>query len=148
MPPKHRLVVANGPNLDILGSREPEIYGRQTLADVQAMVDAKAEEYGWTVSFFQSNHEGELIDRLHKEGPDSIGVIINPAALTHYSIALYDCLRALEVPVIEVHLSNLFARSEEYRSRSVTAPAALGFVCGFGSRGYILAMEYLNAVYE
>src|SRR5207302_1978021 len=88
-----------------------EVQGR-TLADIQAMVDAKAEEYGWTVSFFQSNHEGELIDRLHKEGPDSIGVIINPAALTHYSIALYDCLRALDVPVVEVHLSNLFARTE------------------------------------
>src|SRR5438105_14128078 len=143
MPAKHRLVVANGPNLDILGSREPEIYGRQTLADIQAMVDAKAEEYGWTVSFFQSNHEGELIDRLHKEGPDSIGVIINPAALTHYSIALSDCLRALDVPVVEVHLSNLFARSEEYRSRSVTAPAAPGVICGFGGRRLLSTQQFL-----
>ncbi len=143
-----RLVVANGPNLNTLGAREPEIYGHRTLADIQAMVDARAEELGWSVSFFQSNGEGELIDRLQKEAPGSLGVIINPAALSHYSYALYDCLRALDVPVVEVHLSNVFARSESFRHSSVTAAAALGLISGFGSRGYLLAMEYLNAVDE
>jgi 3-dehydroquinate dehydratase-2 len=143
-----RLVVANGPNLNTLGTREPEIYGRQTLADIQAMVDARAAEYGWTVSFFQSNHEGELIDRLQREAPGSVGVVINPAGLTHNSYALMDCLRSLDVPIVEVHLSNLFARPEAYRHVSVTASAAAGVISGLGSRGYVLAMEYLNAVDE
>jgi 3-dehydroquinate dehydratase II len=143
-----RLVVANGPNLNTLGTREPEIYGHRTLADIQAMVDARAEELGWTVSFFQTNGEGDLIDRLQREAPGSLGVIINPAALSHYSYALFDCLRALQVPVIEVHLSNLFARAESFRHSSVTSAAALGVISGFGSRGYLLAMEYLNAVDE
>ncbi len=141
-------MIANGPNLNALGTREPDIYGRQTLADIRAMVDARAEELGWTVSFFQSNHEGELIDRIQRESPEAIGVIINPGALTHYSYALYDCLRSIAAPVVEVHLSNLFARTEPYRQTSVTAPAAAGFISGFGGRGYILAMEYLSAVYE
>ena len=148
MSAKGRLVVANGPNLNTLGTREPDVYGRHTLADIQAMVDARAAELGWTVSFFQSNHEGELIDRLQKEAPGALGVIINPAALTHNSYALYDCLRAIETPVVEVHLSNLFARTEAYRHTSVTAAAAQAFLSGFGSRGYILAMEYLSAIYE
>jgi 3-dehydroquinate dehydratase II len=143
-----RLVVANGPNLNLLGTREPRIYGTATLADIQAMVDARAADLDWSVSFFQTNHEGELIDRLQREGPGSIGVILNPAGLTHTSVALADCLRALEpVPVVEVHLSNLFAR-EEFRHRSVTAGAAVGIISGFGGRGYILAMEYLNALHE
>lgn len=143
-----RVVIANGPNLNLLGTREPDVYGRQTLAEIRATVDARAEELGWTVSFFQSNHEGELIDRIQREGPDSLGVIVNPGALTHYSFALYDCLRAITVPVVEVHLSNLFARSEVHRHTSVTAAAAQGFISGFGGRGYVLAMEYLSAVYE
>ena len=148
MSASRRLVVANGPNLNTLGTREPEIYGRQTLADIQAMVDARAAEYGWTVSFFQSNHEGELIDRLQELGPGSLGIVINPAGLTHGSYALMDCLRALDVPIVEVHISNLFARPEAYRHVSVTASAATGMISGLGSRGYVLAMEYLNALYE
>lgn len=148
MSSSRRLVVANGPNLNTLGTREPEIYGRQTLADIQAMVDARAAEYGWTVSFFQSNHEGELIDRLQELGPGSLGIIINPAGLTHGSYPLMDCLRALDVPIVEVHISNLFARPEAYRHVSVTASAATGMISGLGSRGYVLAMEYLNALYE
>jgi 3-dehydroquinate dehydratase II len=144
-----RLVVANGPNLNLLGTREPEIYGTATLADIQAMVDARAADLGWSVSFFQSNHEGELIDRLQREGPGALGVVINPAGLTHHSVPLADCLRALRgVPIVEVHLSNLYARPEEYRHRSVTAAAATGIISGFGGRGYILAMEYLNALHE
>ena len=143
-----RLVVANGPNLNTLGTREPEIYGHQTLADIEALVGARAEEYGWTVSFFQSNHEGELIDRLQSEGPGSVGVVINPAGLTHGSYALMDCLRALAVPIVEVHLSNLFARPEAFRHVSVTASATAGIISGLGPHGYVLAMEYLNAVHE
>ena len=148
MPGQPRLLVANGPNLNLLGRREPHIYGTATLADIQAMIDARAADLGWEVSFYQSNHEGELIDRLQQEGPGSLGVILNPAGLTHTSIALADCIRAIDpVPVVEVHLSNLFAR-EEYRHRSVTAGAAVGIISGFGGRGYILAMEYLNALHE
>lgn len=143
-----RVVVANGPNLNRLGAREPAIYGRQTLADIQAVLDARAEELGWVVSFFQSNHEGEVIDRLYEEAPGSAGVIINPGAWTHYSLALYDCLRTLEVPIVEVHLSNLFAREEEFRTISVTARATRGVITGLGRRGYVLAMEYLNGLDE
>jgi 3-dehydroquinate dehydratase-2 len=143
-----RVIVANGPNLNTLGTREPEIYGSQTLSDIRAMVDAKAGELGWTADFFQTNHEGELIDHLQKEGPRSLGVIINPGALTHYSYALYDCLKALPVPVVEVHLSNLYVRSEPFRNTSVTAPAARAVLMGLGSRGYVLAMEYLSGFYE
>jgi 3-dehydroquinate dehydratase II len=143
-----RLLVVNGPNLNLLGTREPAIYGTATLADIQAMVDARAADLGWTVTFVQSNHEGELIDVIQKEGPGSLGVVINPAGLSHTSIALADCLRAIApVPVVEVHLSNLFAR-EEFRHRSVTGGAAKGVITGFGGRGYILAMEYLNALHE
>jgi len=135
-----RVVVANGPNLNTLGTREPEIYGLQTLADIQAMVDAKAHDLGWTADFFQSNHEGELVDRLQRTPADAVGVIINPAGLTHYSIALYDCLRALPVPIVE--------RKESYRQTSVTAPAAAAVITGMGSRGYVFAMEYLSGLYE
>jgi 3-dehydroquinate dehydratase II len=143
-----RLLVVNGPNLNLLGVREPAIYGTATLADIQAMVDARAADLGWSVNFFQSNHEGALIDFLQKEGPGSLGVVLNPAGLTHTSVALADCIRAIDpVPVVEVHLSNLFAR-EEFRHRSVTAGAAVGIISGFGGRGYILAMEYLNALHE
>ena len=145
---QRRLVVANGPNLNLLGTREPEIYGRTTLSEIQAMVDARAADLGWTVSFFQTNHEGELIDRLQREGPGSVGVVVNPAAFTHYAYALMDCLRALTVPIVEVHLSNLYARPEAFRHHSVTASAATGIISGLGPRGYVLAMEYLNALYE
>jgi 3-dehydroquinate dehydratase-2 len=143
-----RLVVANGPNLNTLG-----IHGGQTLADIQAQMDVRAEELGLKVSFFQSNHEGALIDRLQAEAPASVGLIINPAGLAHYSIALYDCLRTLSVPIVEVHLTNVFAtnvfgREEAFRANSVTAPAARGVISGLGGRGYVLAMEYLNGLDE
>ncbi|HKW73717.1 MAG TPA: type II 3-dehydroquinate dehydratase [Candidatus Dormibacteraeota bacterium] len=137
-----RVVVVNGPNLNLLGTREPHIYGTRTLEDLKQVVQDKAGELGMEVSFFQSNHEGEIIDFLQKEAPGSIGVILNPAALTHYSVALYDCLQALDVPVVEVHISNIHAR-EEWRSRSVTARAARGVITGLGFAGYELALEYL-----
>jgi 3-dehydroquinate dehydratase-2 len=137
-----RIVVVNGPNLNLLGKREPHIYGTKSLADLMDAVRAKAAELDIEVSFFQSNTDGEIIDFLQKEAPGSIGIIINPAALSHYSLALFDCLQALAVPTVEVHLSNIHAR-EEFRSRSVTARAARGIIAGLGFAGYILAMEYL-----
>ena len=137
-----KIVIVNGPNLNLLGKREPHIYGTRSHADLVRTVRAKAKELGVTVSVFQSNHEGEIIDFLHKEAPGSLGIVINPGALSHYSLALYDCLQALEVPTVEVHISNLHAR-EEFRSKSVTARAARGVITGLGFDGYGLAMQYL-----
>ena len=137
-----KIVVVNGPNLNLLGKREPHIYGTQTLADLNELVRARASELKAEVAQFQSNSEGEIIDFLHKEAPGSAGVIINPGAFSHYSLALYDCLQALSLPVVEVHISNIHAR-EEWRSRSVTARAARGVITGLGFEGYILALEFL-----
>ncbi len=137
-----RILVVNGPNLNLLGKREPEIYGTRSLADLNDMVQARAAELHVEVTTFQSNSEGDIIDFLQKEGPGSSGVIINPGALSHYSLALYDCLQALALPVVEVHLSNIHAR-EKFRSRSVTARAARGVITGLGFEGYRLALDYL-----
>jgi 3-dehydroquinate dehydratase-2 len=138
-----RVLVANGPNLNLLGRREPEVYGRQTLADIEAAVRRRAGELGVEIEFFQSNHEGELIDWLHAHAEAADGVIVNPGAFSHYSYALYDCLRWVSAPVVEVHLSNLYARPEPFRHVSVTAPAAKGLISGLGARGYLLALEYV-----
>jgi 3-dehydroquinate dehydratase-2 len=137
-----RIVVVNGPNLNLLGKREPHIYGTKTLADLTRAVRAKARELGVQVAFFQGNSEGELIDFIQKEGPGAVGLVINPGALSHYSLALADCLQAVAVPTVEVHISNIHAR-EEFRSKSVTARAAKGVITGLGFTGYLLAMEYL-----
>ena len=138
-----RIVVVNGPNLNLLGKREPAVYGTRSHADLVETIEAKAKELGVAVNVFQSNHEGEIIDFLHKEGPGALGIVINPGALSHYSLALYDCLQALDVPTVEVHISNIHAR-EEFRSKSVTARAAKGVITGLGFEGYGLAMEFLN----
>ncbi len=139
-----RVVVVNGPNLNLLGTREPEVYGTRTIEDLKKLVDAKAKALGWEVSHFQSNDEGEIIDFLQQHAPGSLGVVINPGALSHYSLALYDCLQALALPVVEVHISNIHAR-EEFRSRSVTARAAKGVITGLGFAGYEYALEFLAA---
>ena len=139
-----RVLVVNGPNLNLLGKREPHIYGSRSLADLTKTVRAKARELGLQVTFFQSNDEGELIDFLQKEAPGSTGIVINPGAFSHYSLALFDCLQALAVPTVEVHISNIHAR-EEFRSRSVTARAARGVITGLGFTGYVLALEFLAA---
>jgi 3-dehydroquinate dehydratase-2 len=140
-----RVVVVNGPNLNLLGKREPHIYGTRTLADLEATVRAKAKELEVEPAFFQSNDEGAIIDFLQREAPGSAAVVINPGALSHYSLALYDCLQALALPIVEVHLSNIHAR-EEFRSHSVTARAAVGVIAGLGFTGYELALEFLAAL--
>ena len=140
-----KLLVVADPNLNLLGSREPDVYGRTTLAEIETMVKERVAAAGHDVLFFQSNSEGAILDFLHREAPAASGIVLNPGALTHYSYALYDCLRALRTPVVEVHLSNLYARAqtEPFRSRNVTAPAAVGVISGLGPKGYLLAVEYL-----
>jgi 3-dehydroquinate dehydratase-2 len=138
-----KIVVVNGPNLNLLGKREPHIYGTRSLEDLNKAVRDKASKLGVEVSLFQSNHEGEIIDFLQKEAPGSAGIVINPGAFSHYSLAIFDCLQALALPVVEVHLSNIHAR-EEFRSKSVTARAARGMIAGLGFAGYDLALEYLS----
>ena len=138
-----RVLVVNGPNLNLLGGREPDVYGTTTLGDIEALLRRSAAALGCEVVCFQSNSEGAILDFLQREAPGASGIVINPGALTHYSYALYDCLRALAAPAVEVHLSNLHARVEDFRTRDVTAPAAIGVIQGLGPRGYLMAMEYL-----
>lgn len=135
--------VINGPNLDRLGKRQPEIYGSTTLADVEASVRARAAALGVEVSCFQSNHEGQLIEWVHEAADRGCPVIINPGGFTHTSVALRDALVELEC-VIEVHISNVHAR-EPFRQHSYVSPIARGVIAGLGVRGYLLALEYLCA---
>jgi len=131
--------VLNGPNLNLLGTREPEVYGAQTLADIENLVRNRAQQLGVDVKFHQSNHEGELIDWLHA-ARGARAVILNPGAFTHTSVALYDAIKAIGTPVIEVHLSNPHAR-ESFRHTSFVSPVARGVIQGFGASGYVLALE-------
>ena len=139
-----RVLVVHGPNLDLLGTREPEIYGATTLADIDADLARRAKELGAEVVCFQSNHEGDLLDRLHQARGEVDGIVINPAGLTHTSVVLRDALLAVDVPFVEVHLSNVHAR-EPFRQRSLLADVARGVVCGLGPAGYRLALEGLLA---
>ncbi|MBI2872855.1 MAG: type II 3-dehydroquinate dehydratase [Chloroflexi bacterium] len=140
-----RVLVVNGPNLNLQGSRQPEVYGTMTLGDIEAAVSRRAQELGVEVAFFQSNTEGAIVDFLQAEAPQVQGVIINPGALTHYGLSLRDALAALPVPVVEVHLSNIYAR-EEFRRQSVMAPVVRGQLSGLGWWGYVGALEYLASV--
>jgi 3-dehydroquinate dehydratase-2 len=139
---KHILVV-HGPNLNLLGSREPEIYGRETLDDINLRLLAHARAAGASLSCFQSNHEGALIERVQQSRDEQVGfIIINPAGFTHTSVALRDALAAVAIPFIEVHLSNIHAR-EPFRRHSYFSDQAAGTICGLGSRGYDLALRFI-----
>ena len=132
--------VLNGPNLNLLGTREPEIYGRATLADIEKATAARAKQHGLRIVFRQSNHEGALVDWIHEARSKGAGIIINAGAYSHTSIALHDALKALDKPVIEVHLSNP-KRREAFRHHSYVSEAAKGVICGLGITGYLLAVE-------
>ena len=139
----HRVLVVNGPNLNLLGAREPEVYGTETLADIEARLRARARAWsGLELVFFQSNSEGALIDWVQAHAPGAAGVILNPGGLAHTSVALRDAVAAFGTPTIEVHLSNIHAR-EPFRRRSLVAGACVGCVCGLGSFGYEVALEAL-----
>ncbi len=138
------ILVVNGPNLNLLGEREPEVYGRATLADVEQMVRDACAAWDVEVKPFQSNHEGALIDFLHEYRKRARGVIVNPGALAHTSYALHDALKAMPAPTIEVHISNIHAR-EPFRHHSVVSAATRGQIVGLGVRGYLLAAEWLCA---
>jgi len=137
-----RVLVLNGPNLGSLGRREPEVYGTRTLADLEGLLTARAAELGIQLHCLQSNHEGQLIDWIEREAVGTDAIIINPGALSHSSLALADALRGSAKPVIEVHISNVFARELE-RHRMVTAAAAKGVISGLGFDGYLLALNFV-----
>ena len=138
------ILVIHGPNLNLLGTREPEIYGHATLADIDARLAAQAKELGCGLESLQSNHEGELIDRIQAAMGSEDGILINPGGLTHSSVSLRDALGATSLPVVEVHLSNVFAR-ESFRHQSFVSGIALGVISGLGARGYEVGLEALVA---
>lgn len=137
------IYVINGPNLNLLGTREPDIYGSTALADIENGLRAYAESKGHEIRFMGSNHEGVIIDAIHDAGKNADGVILNAGALTHYSYAVRDAISAVNVPVIEVHISNVHAR-EEFRHKSVISAVCRGVLCGFGVKGYYMAFDYLT----
>lgn len=139
-----KLLILNGPNLNLLGKRQPEVYGTTTLSDIEAMCRAHAAEIGCELSFAQSNSEGALVDAIHEAGETQDGVVLNAGAYTHTSIALMDAISSAQVPVVELHLSNIHAR-EPFRHKSYIAPVAIGQICGFGAPGYTLAMDALKS---
>ncbi len=138
------ILLVNGPNLNLLGEREPAVYGRTTLREIEDMVRQACAGWNVQVTAFQSNHEGQLIDFIQEHRRTARGIVVNPGGLTHTSVALHDCLKAVDLPAIEVHLSNVNAR-EEFRRTSVVAPACRGQISGLGPRGYLLAAEWLCA---
>ena len=138
-----KILVINGPNLNLLGERDPKHYGTQTLPAIERRMEERANEYGWEIEFHRTNHEGEIIDLLHGSRIDCDAVILNAGAYTHTSVALHDCIRSLKCPVIEVHISNVHQR-EDFRHKSMISAACKGVICGFGLDSYRLAIEALR----
>lgn len=137
------VLLINGPNLNMLGEREPDIYGHTTLLEIIAAVTDEAKHYGIVMKPFQSNHEGDIIDFIQTESKDASGIIINPGALTHYAYSLRDCLAAVDIPIVEVHISNI-QRREEWRKKSVLTEVCTGLISGLGIAGYSLALRYFK----
>lgn len=137
--------ILNGPNLNLLGQRQPEVYGHETLVDVEARCAALAAELGLEMRFFQSNHEGVLIDLIHEARLQASGIVINPAAFTHTSVAILDALNAFDAPVLEVHISNVHKR-EAFRHHSFVSARAEGVIAGFGTEGYLLALRRMKSL--
>jgi len=137
-----KILVLNGPNLNMLGIREPEIYGKETLEDIKAYILEQTENEDVELTFYQSNHEGALIDKIHEAHSAFDGIVINPGAYTHYSYAIADALSSVKTPAVEVHLSNIHKR-EGFRHTSVTAASCIGQICGFGKYGYVMAIHAL-----
>jgi 3-dehydroquinate dehydratase-2 len=138
-----KILIINGPNLNLLGTREPEIYGKTTLKDIETEIKNKAEKLNVEVECFQSNHEGEIVDKIHSAKKTFDAIIINPAAYTHTSVAIRDAFAAVDIPAIEVHISNVYSR-EEFRHNSLIAPVVVGQIAGLGIKGYLLALEYFS----
>lgn len=146
------VLILNGPNLNLLGTRKPEVYGTTTLDDVEELCRQEAAKRGLEIAFRQSNHEGQIIDWIHAEGRAvaagrSIGTVYNPGAHTHTSVAIHDAIEGAELPVVECHISNVHAR-EEFRHHSFVSPVAVGIVVGFGVYGYVLALDGLHQRYR
>ncbi|WP_171125057.1 MULTISPECIES: type II 3-dehydroquinate dehydratase [unclassified Ruegeria] len=140
----HKALILNGPNLNLLGARQPEVYGSTTLEMIESLCVKHGNSVGLDVSHFQSNHEGQLIDAIHVAKGTQHGIVLNAGAYTHTSIALMDAIASVELPVVEVHLSNIHAR-ESFRHNSYIARVAIGQICGFGPQSYILALDALSA---
>lgn len=138
-----KILIINGPNLNLLGTREPEIYGKTTLKDIEMQLKDRAEKLNVEIECFQSNHEGEIVDKIHSAKNNFDAVIINPAAYTHTSVAIRDAFASVEIPTIEVHISNVYSR-EEFRHNSLIAPVVVGQISGLGIQGYLLALEYFS----
>jgi 3-dehydroquinate dehydratase-2 len=141
------IFILNGPNLNLLGKRQPHIYGRETLADVEGRCRARATELGWSIRFHQSNREYELVDWIHEARTEGAGIVINPAAFTHTSVAILDALNAFDGPVIEVHISNVHKR-ESFRHHSYVSLRADGVIAGLGTDGYVFALEKIVRLVE
>ena len=141
------VLILNGPNLNLLGTRQPEVYGTTTLSDVEDLCKTHGQAIGLSVSFEQSNHEGALVDAIHAARGTHAGIILNAGAYTHTSIALMDAIASVELPAIELHLSNVHAR-EPFRHRSYIAQVCMGIICGFGAQGYVLALDAMKTHLE
>lgn len=140
-----RVFVINGPNLNLLGVREPGVYGNDSLESIETELEHEAKALGIELDFYQSNHEGDIVDTLHRAMNEADGVILNAGALTHYSYALRDAIAAIKIPVVEVHMSNIHAR-EEFRHTSVIAPVCVGSIAGFGKNSYMLALKAISDI--